>query len=494
MPLPNLLPSTPRARDPLLEFKAAEHGHAVQFFETEEYLFAVVADFLASGLSHQLPVMVIATAEHRDGFLRGLQARAIDVTRVLDSGQLTLLDARETLQAFMQDGMPRKDRFADSVGKVVERLIGDRSDTVLCAYGEMVDLLWRDGNPLAAIRLEELWNGLAGRHRFSLLCAYGMQNFRNATDSDAFLEICRQHNHVVPTERYSAVDDATRLVEISTLQQRAQALENELERRLQLELDLRSALARAETGDRAKREFLSIMSHELRTPLNAIGGYAEVLQVGVHGPLTEKQRQAVDRIDQNGKHLLQLVDEVLLYAHTESGKVQFSIQPVSLHDVVRAAEVSLLPQLRAKNIDYSYVAPDDPVDALADPDRLRQILVNLLTNAIKFTDHGGRIRIECRGGVETVHVDVADTGIGIPRDKLDVIFDPFIQVDGSATRTQGGVGMGLAISRALAHGMSGDIAVTSTPGVGSVFTLTLPGCPPSNVESNDPLEVTTVSG
>jgi signal transduction histidine kinase len=260
-----------------------------------------------------------------------------------------------------------------------------------------------------------------------------------------------------------------------------------------LELDLRSALARAETGDRAKREFLSIMSHELRTPLNAIGGYAEVLQVGVHGPLTEKQRQAVDRIEQNGKHLLQLVDEVLLYAHTESGKVQFSIQPVSLHDVVRSAEISLLPQLRAKNIDYAFNAPHELVQALADPDRVRQILVNLLTNAIKFTDHGGRIRIDCRDGGETVDVDVADSGIGIPTDKLELIFDPFIQVDGSATRTQGGVGMGLAISRALAHGMSGDIAVTSTAGVGSVFTLTLPGCAHSEIESTDLLEVTTVT-
>jgi signal transduction histidine kinase len=185
------------------------------------------------------------------------------------------------------------------------------------------------------------------------------------------------------------------------------------------------------------------MSHELRTPLNAIGGYAELMEMGIRGPVTEPQREDLSRIQRSQRHLLGLVNEVLNYAKLESGSVRYAAADVAVHEAVADAAALVAPQARAKGLALSVRECRADLAARADPEKLRQVVVNLLSNAIKFTDHGGaELFVTCDDDAGTVAIRVRDTGIGIPADKLGVIFDPFVQVRADLTRTADGAGLG----------------------------------------------------
>ncbi|HEY0015425.1 MAG TPA: HAMP domain-containing sensor histidine kinase [Longimicrobium sp.] len=234
------------------------------------------------------------------------------------------------------------------------------------------------------------------------------------------------------------------------------------------------ARAEADAANRAKGEFLSVMSHELRTPLNAIGGYTELIEMGIRGPVTPEQRVDLERIRLSQKHLLGLVNEVLNYTKLETGTVTYDIEDVPVREAFTAAESLVVPQARAKGLELITGETEPFLSVRADADKLRQILVNLLSNAVKFTLPGGRIHLECERGGECICFSVRDTGVGIPADRVAAVFEPFVQVRSDLTRTEEGTGLGLAISRQLARGMGGSLGVESTPGVGSVFTLKLP--------------------
>jgi PAS domain S-box-containing protein len=608
------------------------HDHAVQFYENEAFLATVVAEFLATGLTAGEPIIVIATTPHCRAFTRQLGALGIDAHAARRSGQLRILDARKTLAQFMRGDAPDRDRFFDSLGRVILDAQAGREGLPVRAYGEMVDVLWKDGNTEGAIELERMWNELATRYHFSLLCAYALANFCHASDSDAFGRLCAEHDHVRPTESYATLDEPARLAEVSRLQQRAHALEAEVaqreavEQRLretvlalnarerelrERETDLRDivenaaegihlvaadgtiewangaelemlgytaeeyigrniaefhvdapvirdilhrltcgetlrdaearvrhkdgsirtlminsnvrwrdgrflhtrcftrdvtelrraaeereaalaaerasrlqaerareeaegARASAEQANRAKADFLAIMSHELRTPLNAIGGYVELMELGVHGAINPQQREVLERVQRSQRALLGLINQVLNYARVETGSIVYDLREVRLSDAIRDTEALIGPQLRAKGLQFTATYGPPDVAVRADPDKLQQILLNLLTNAVKFTERGGCVRVAFDVTDDSVHLRVSDTGIGIPASKLQLIFDPFVQVDPNYTRTRDGVGLGLAISRDLARGMGGDLFVSSEEGLGSTFTISLP--------------------
>jgi signal transduction histidine kinase len=242
--------------------------------------------------------------------------------------------------------------------------------------------------------------------------------------------------------------------------------------------DAEAARAEAEAANRAKSEFLAVMSHELRTPLNAIGGYAELIEMEIRGPVTEQQRADLARIQTSQRHLLGLINEVLNYAKLETGTVRYELSDVVVRSALDAAEELVVPQVRTRGLTLTVGECPPNLVVRADPEKLRQILVNLLSNAIKFTDRGGQIDLRCEGHEDpdspTVDITVRDTGIGIPREKLEVIFEPFVQVRADLTRTAEGTGLGLAISRDLAEAMNGTLTVESVKGEGSTFRLTLP--------------------
>jgi signal transduction histidine kinase len=234
------------------------------------------------------------------------------------------------------------------------------------------------------------------------------------------------------------------------------------------------ARAEAEAANRAKTEFLAVMSHELRTPLNAIGGYAELLEMGLRGPVTPAQLEDLRKIRRSQRHLLGLINDIMNFARIETGHVSLSFDNVSVNETLAVLDALTEPQVAAKGIHYEHGRCDPALTVWADKEKTRQILINLVSNAIKFTPAGGSIRIDCEQVDGTVRFNVIDTGRGIPKDKLEAIFEPFIQVNRQFTREQEGVGLGLSISRDLARMMDGDLTAESREGEGSTFTLTLP--------------------
>ena len=238
--------------------------------------------------------------------------------------------------------------------------------------------------------------------------------------------------------------------------------------------DAEAARGEAEAAARAKGEFLAVMSHELRTPLNAIGGYAELMEMGLRGPITEQQRSDLGRIQASQRHLLGLINQVLNYTRIETGTVQYDVQSIPVTEALAAAEALVIPQVRARRLAFVLDRCDPAVRVLADREKVQQILLNLLSNAIKFTEPGGELRVETRFDDVVVAISVHDSGMGIASDKLGSVFEPFVQVNQHLTRPHEGVGLGLAISRDLARGMGGDLTAESTIDVGSRFTLTLP--------------------
>ena len=243
-----------------------------------------------------------------------------------------------------------------------------------------------------------------------------------------------------------------------------------------------SAQHDAEQANRAKSEFLAVMSHELRTPLNAIGGYAELMQLGIHGPVTNEQLVALERIQRSQRHLLGLINGVLNYSRVEAGAVHYEVADVPLEETLATCEALIAPQVRAKRLDFANHACPPGTMVRADREKLQQVVLNLLSNSVKFTEAGGRVELACAAAPNgMMSVRVRDTGRGIPAEQLERVFQPFVQVEAGLTRTQDGVGLGLAISRDLARGMGGDLTVESEERRGSTFTLTVPLAVPAGV-------------
>jgi PAS domain S-box-containing protein len=284
-----------------------------------------------------------------------------------------------------------------------------------------------------------------------------------------------------PIAVVSALHDLRQQVENERLYEELKRLNLDLEDRIRaatahLEEQNSQLLWQAhevEKANKLKSEFLASMSHELRTPINAIVGYAALLLEGVFGVVSDKQKDPLERTRAAADHLRALIDDILDLAKIEAGKMQFVNEPLRLTEVVRDVSEQMEPMFRRKTLSFTVdIAPETPT-IVTDRTKLKQVLLNLLSNAMKFTNRGG-VSVVVRPHAMGVRLDINDTGIGIKPEYLSVIWEDFRQVDQSRTREFGGTGLGLSITRKLLERLGGVISVESIVGVGTTFTVLLP--------------------
>ncbi len=278
--------------------------------------------------------------------------------------------------------------------------------------------------------------------------------------SEGRFDRMQQSAHVMPLGRGGAIEGVVAIIQDVTV-------------RVTREEQLREALGQAEVASQAKSDFLASMSHELRTPLGAIIGYMDLLESDMVGPVLPLQKQYLGRVKSAARHLIQIIEEILTFSRVEAGKEPIALEAVDGVALTRNAVELFEPQAATKRLGLHATLPPAPVMLFTDPTKLRQILINVIGNAMKFTD-AGSVRIAMTCDAERVTFGITDTGPGMSHDDVGRIFDPFTQLDQSLTRSKGGTGLGLPVSRKLAHLLGGDLVVHSVVGVGTTFTLWLP--------------------
>jgi PAS domain S-box-containing protein len=563
------------------EYLVDESGHTVQFYEDDAFLVDAVTRFIGAGLGAGDVAIVIATERHRGDVEERLRGRGLDLVRAREEGRYVPLDAAETLSNFMLDGRPDQTCFDDVVGGVIARAANGQHPRVR-AFGEMVGLLWAEGKREAAIRLEELWNDLAKRLPFSLLCAYPIASFGRESDGTLFRTICGEHSHVIPAESYPALASGDeRLRAITQFQQKARTLEAEIVERKQQQRragevqarlaaivassddaivsktldgivtswnrgaerifgytaeemigqsisrlvppgrrdDLEAILGAIRRGDsvdhfetervrkdgrtihvsltvspirdadgciigaskiardvtdrrraeEAKDEFLAMLGHELRNPL------AAVQSAILTARLDESRREhALDIARRQTGQLRRLTDDLLDVSRVARGKIVLRKERFFLTSVVERSVESARTQVEERGHTLSVSLPPE-IQIDGDAARMEQVLVNLLTNAAKYTLPGGRIEVvaELVGG--EIVLRVRDNGIGISAEMLPYVFDLFSQADRSLDRAQGGLGIGLALVRRLVELHGGRVEARSGGcSQGAEFVVHLP--------------------
>ena len=457
-------------------------GHAVQFYVDDSYLLDGLSRIVGASLGAGDAAVVIATMAHARGLTTRLQECGLDLDSAIHQGRYVSLDANATLDSFMVDGWPDTKRFIASVGGVIARAAANARGTRprVTTFGEMVALLWADGNADAALHLERLWNDLAKTHDFDLHCAYPMSLFPHAKDGPSFSRICAEHSHVTPAESYtSLLDEGDRFREIVMLQQKALALESEVAERARAQ----EALERRETELRERNrelyeaitirdKFLSIAAHELKTPVTGLRGFVQLLlrsaRQGREIP-PERLETALGAIELQTGKLNQLVSRLLDTTQLEAGTLR--ICPVET-DLVKLIHSALAQQSSETSHVWTFEGPDR-CDAMVDPIRLEQAVTNLLDNAVKFSPHGSAINIRLEHDIDgQIQLSVTDHGVGVPAEHREAIFDRFHQAHGAGHLS--GMGLGLYISREIVEQHGGSLRLEELQHAGSRFVISLP--------------------
>lgn len=449
--------------------------HKVQFYDDDAFLLDELSQFIGSALLSGDVAIVVATPEHREGLAERLQARGLDIARALGQGRYVALDAAETLLKFMRDGQPDRARFTDVVGSIIEgatSVVGRSERPRAAVFGEMVALLWAEGKPDAAIQLEELWNELAGTFAFDLRCAYPMSLFHQSDDGAPFGRICETHSHVLPAESYTSLaGEEERLRAISMLQQKAQALESEIEERKRVERTLRERNEDLRAALATRDEFLSVAAHELKTPVTSLRGFAQLLlrDMERNGKVSPDRLQpALETIEQQTRKLNQLVARLLDTAQIEAGKLRIEPAPTDLAALVRGA----IEQQDSAHHRFVFEGPEH-LEAVVDPVRFEQVINNLLQNAVKFSPEGGVVKVELRQGEQSgALLSVTDQGVGISADQREAVFERFHQAHSEGHLS--GLGLGLYITREIVALHGGLVWVEGPEQGGSRFVVALP--------------------
>jgi signal transduction histidine kinase len=450
---------------------AACGGHAVQFYERESYLLDSVSEYIGSALRSASAGIMIATAQHRDGVAQRLHSRGLDLIGASAQGRFVALDARDTLNAFLVDGWPDPARFDDVIGSLIAKT-RERTPKVH-AFGEMVALLWAEGNREAAIRLEELWNELGTRQPFSLLCAYPIEAFDDTTHAMPFKQMTATHSQVIPAESYMALDGDAQLRLIAQLQQRAAALEAETIQRRLAETELRRKMEQLAEADRRKDEFLAMLGHELRNPLAPVTTALQLMRLHTDEPV--RVSRARETIERQVEHMTRLIDDLLDVSRITRGKIELRHEAVVLGKLVARAVEAARPVIDERGHRLTLDLPDEPITLSGDPARLEQVLANLLNNAAKYTDVGGRIAVRARVDAGQLVLSVKDNGAGLTPEMRERIFDLFVQGPEMRASARGGLGIGLTLVRRLVEMHGGTVDARSEgPGQGCEFVARLP--------------------
>jgi signal transduction histidine kinase len=454
--------------------------HAAQFYEDDDFLLGAVSRFVGAGLRAGEGLIVVATRAHLDALSRTLEGFGLG--RAVDSGRARLFDARDMLDRFIVGGMPDRARFRAIVCPEIDgcrRAARSRGDMAgldpVGAFGEMVDLLCRDGNAVAALRLEDLWTEICHEKSVSLLCGYALQSFASEADAARFEAVCACHDRVIPAEGYALLDDpAARQREIATLQRRSKALEGEIQKRTELEHALRQAMReqrRAEHTSRMRDQLLAGIAQDLRLPLKAIAGWAALLRSGQDiDPI-----EAAETIEVAARAQASLLDEVTDASRVLGGTLRIHPGPVDLAFVLREAVEAIAEAAMTKGITLGVGIESDPCLAHVDAHRIEQVFSNLLSNAVQFASDGGKVDARLARSEDTVELTVRDDGCGISPSALPFVFDRLRRIEESAPQRPSGLRLGLAVTRHLVELHGGTIEARSEgEGRGSTFKVKLP--------------------
>jgi signal transduction histidine kinase len=438
--------------------------HGVLFYEDDAFLLDSLSGYIGPVLAAGQPAVIVATPEHRAGAEARLASRGIDVSAARQDRMYRAFDARDVLDGFMVDAVPRADAFGTLLDEMLDGVTRDRPARI---FGEMVGVLAADGLPDAALVLEELWNRELETRPFSLLCGYPIATFAGEALAPALEATCQAHGAVVPSESYSALRTREdRLREITLLQQKAQSLEAAL-------ASERQAREATERALHVRDEFLSSAAHELRTPITVIGIQAQsALRRWQRTGEIESERavHALRTIESQTNKLARLVNQLLDVSRLDSGNLVVEPQTLDLAALVRhvvdvTRELSELHPISAS-------APEHLV-AQVDPLRIEQVLMSLFDNAIKNSPEGSPIEVSlAHVDAHYVEIGVRDHGPGIDPDERDHIFDRFYQAKGEHTRW--GVGLGLYLCRHILELHGGELTATWPADGGTHFTLHLP--------------------
>ncbi|HEV8267346.1 MAG TPA: ATP-binding protein [Thermoanaerobaculia bacterium] len=442
----------------------------MHFFEDEEGLSQVVAHFLSAPLNEGEPAVLVATPAHAASTRTLLERRGLDVERAVSQGQITILDAQETLSKILVGSLPDADLFDTHVGRTVAEAA--RKGPRVHAYGEMVDLLVRDGNVAAAKRLEELWNDLARMVPLSLLCTYSMSHFFKAADGVSFAELCDVHARVIPGGSFPSRKSAdSQRREVARLQQRAWALEAELERRKALEEEHERLIERLQRTVRFAEMFVGVLGHDLRNPLAAITTTAGLLMRRAD---SESLSKPVGRILTSADRMARMIDQILDFTRIRLGTgLTLDRRPVELRAVVTTA----LEELEAaEGTSSTRLACEGGSWGDWDADRVAQLVSNLVGNALQHRAAGSKVQVRLDGtSASAVTLRIQNEGV-IPPELLPVIFEPFHGRDDGGRARSRGLGLGLFISREIVAAHGGSIEVVSANGE-TRFVVDLPRDP-----------------
>jgi signal transduction histidine kinase len=374
---------------------------------------------------------------------------------------------------------PTPDTLADAPDLVTyvregrERFIARREPVLGASLSLVVELPYSDvlDRPAAFLRRNALVAVLLLLLGTLVASIISRRLARPLAELDAAAEALRtgEHGRRVQSGRFDEVGRLART--FNAMAEGIERAQAELEQRVR---ESEEIARRLDAANRAKSDFLAVMSHELRTPLNAIAGYVDLLELGLHGPLTEEQRRSLERVRENQQQLLRSITSILDFTRVEAREMRYGLRLTRLGDAVRDVEQRLEGQLRGKQLRYRCEGCSEEVVAFADPARLEEVLFHLLANSIRFTPIGGEITISLDESGDTARIRVRDTGVGIPRERLEAVFEPFVQAKTGLTRPASGAGLGLTLSREYARAMGGDLTVESAEGVGTTFTLLLP--------------------